>query len=219
MVLPNGERRYFQRLASLLVGTLCLVSRILRCLFAPLILLVVDKSGDGHDGLLMLLERLRLGLLKDLKLRLHQHHALGRVGMTRYLRRSLEHGNARQTARGRLRLMVEGARMRGDKTVLLETAQPQAERTKSRRIRSANECDVGQRPLDNEVKMAGSVQGITKEEMEGLRRAKPCRLLQSPYWVAHGWPASKRRPKARAQVAGSGLSGAMNGKDSFHGPC
>lgn len=81
-VLPNGEKRCFQRIASLLVGTLCLVSRILRCLFAPLILLVVDKIRDRHDGLLTLLERLRLGLLKDLKLRLHQHHALGQVGTT-----------------------------------------------------------------------------------------------------------------------------------------
>ena len=100
--------------------------------------------------------------------------------------------------------------------MLLETAQPQ--RTKSRRIGSANECDVGQRPLDSEVKVAGSVQVVTKEETEGLRRGNPCRLLQHN-GVAHGWPASKRRPKARAQVAGSGLSGAMNGKDSFHGPC
>jgi hypothetical protein len=45
----------------------------------------------GHDGLLTLFERLRLGLLKDLNLGLHQHHAAGQAGTTRYLRRSLEH--------------------------------------------------------------------------------------------------------------------------------
>jgi hypothetical protein len=73
--------------------------------------------------------------------------------------------------------------MRGDKTVLVETAQPQAKRTITRRIGSLNECDVGQRPLDNEVKVAGSVQVFTKEEMV-LRRGKPCRLLQY-LWVAH----------------------------------
>lgn len=66
----------------------------LRYLAAPLILLIVGNFRDGHDGLLTLLERLLLGLLKDLKLRLHQHHAPRQEGTTRYLRRSLEHGNA-----------------------------------------------------------------------------------------------------------------------------
>jgi hypothetical protein len=56
--------------------------------------------------------------------------------------------------------------------VLLETAQPQVTRTRTRRIGRVNECDVGQRTLDNEVKVAGSVQVITKEEVEGLRRGK-----------------------------------------------
>jgi hypothetical protein len=55
---------------------------------------MVDGVGNGHDGLLTLFERLRLGLLKDLKLGLHQHHAAGQAGTTRYLRRSLEHFSA-----------------------------------------------------------------------------------------------------------------------------
>jgi hypothetical protein len=101
--------------------------------------------------------------------------------------------------------------------VLLETAQPQVTRTKTRRIGRANECDVGQRTLNNEVKVADSVQVITKEEMEGLRRGKSCRLLQ--YGSRMDGPASKRKLKSRARVAGSGLSGAMDSKDSFHGPC
>lgn len=70
-------------------------------------LLVVGKSGDGHHVLLTLFERLRPGLLKDLKLRLHQQDASRQAATTRYLRGSLEHDNARSTARGRLRLMAE----------------------------------------------------------------------------------------------------------------
>lgn len=47
-------------------------------------------------------------------------------------------------------------------------------------------------------RVAGCVQVVTKEEFEVLRRGKSCRLVQYGDGVAHGWPASKRRLKARA---------------------